>query len=247
LASTRVRIQICGRITVEIDGERREETLPGRQGRILLAYGLLHRRDLITRDELILAVWGDAPPRAVDSALGALLSKLRRTLAPVIVEGHRVALPADGWVDLDAARASIHRAESALTRDDHPTAWAAAQTTLFAARRGFLPGEDQPWITQVRHELDGLRLRALETYAEASLHLGGTELATAERASRELVALAPYRESAYRLLMKALAARGNNAEALRTYDDLLRRLLADLGVGPSTASRTLHAALLENT
>jgi hypothetical protein len=99
---------------------------------------------LITRDELILAVWGDAPPRAVDSALGALLSKLRRTLAPVILEGHRVALPADGWVDLDAARASIHRAESALTRDDHPTAWAAAQTTLFAARRGFLPGEDPP-------------------------------------------------------------------------------------------------------
>src|SRR3954453_19491065 len=78
LASTRVRIQICGRITVEIDGRRREEALPGRQGRILLAYSVLHRHDLITRDELIFALWGDVPPRAVDSALGALLSKLRR-------------------------------------------------------------------------------------------------------------------------------------------------------------------------
>lgn len=214
---------------------------------MLLAYSLLRRRDLITRDELIFAVWGDTPPRAVDSALGALLSKLRRALAPVAVDGSRVTLPGDGWVDLDGARAAIHRAESALTRNDHPAAWAAAQTTLFAARRGFLPGEDQPWITRVRHELDGLRLRALETYAEAALHLGGTELATAERASRELVTLAPYRESAYRLLMQALAARGNNAEALQTYDELLRRLVADLGVGPSIASRTLHRTLLENT
>jgi DNA-binding SARP family transcriptional activator len=247
LASARVRIQICGRITVEIDGQRREEALPGRQGRILLVYAVLHRHDLITRDELVFALWGDAAPRAVDSALGALLSKLRRVLAPVAVDGIRVTLPAAAWVDLEGARAAIHRAESALTRDDHATAWAAAQTSLFAARRGFLPGEDRPWITQVRHELVGLQVRALETYAEAALHLGGSELATAERASRELVTLAPYRESAYRLLMRALAARGNNAEALQTYDDLLRRLLADLGVGPSVASRSLHAALLGNT
>ena len=232
---------------MEINGQRREEALPGRQGRILLAYSLLHRHDLITRDELIFALWDDTPPRAVDSALGALLSKLRRALAPVPVDGCRVGLPADAWVDLDAARAAIHRAESALTRTDYPTAWAAAQTTLFAARRGFLPTDDQPWIRQVRDELDGLRLRALETYADAALRLGGTELATAERAARELVTLAPYRESAYRLLMKALAARGNNAEALQTYDDLLRRLLTDLGVGPSTESRSLHTSLLHDT
>lgn len=74
--------------------------------------------------------------------------------------------------------------------------------------------------------------------------LGGTELATAERASRELVGLAPYRESAYRLLMRALAARGNGAEALRTYDGLVRRLRDGLGIGPSVATRDLHAELL---
>jgi DNA-binding SARP family transcriptional activator len=238
---------LCGRVAVEIDGERREDALPGRQGRELFCYAVLRRHDVITRDELVDAVWGDAPPRATDSALAALLSKLRRALAPVPVDGHRIALPATAWVDVDAARAAIHKAESALTRDDLATAWAAAQTTLFAARRGFLPEEDRPWAAAVRAELEGLRLRALETYAEAALRLGGTELATAERATRELVGLAPYRESAARLLMRALAARGNTAEALRTYDDLLRRLVADLGVGPSPESRDLHASLLGTT
>lgn len=123
-------------------------------------------------------------------------------------------------------------------------AWAAAQTALFVARRGFLPGEDRPWVEQVGHELDGLRLRALETYAEAALRLGDTELATAERASRELVGLAPYRDSAYRLLMNALAARGNYAEALRTYDQLRHRLRDDLGADPSPDSQDLHASML---
>jgi len=43
LAHARVRIQICGRITVEINGERRETRLPGQQGRLLLAYAVYQK------------------------------------------------------------------------------------------------------------------------------------------------------------------------------------------------------------
>ena len=77
---------------------------------------------------------------------------------------------------------------------------------MFTARRGFLPDEDAEWIRDIRHELDALYLRALECYAQACLGVGGTELAGAERAGRELTKLAPYRESGYRHLMRALAA-----------------------------------------
>lgn len=247
MGHSRVRIQICGRITVEVDGERREGALPGQQGRLLLVYLVLHRLDTVTRDEVTFALWGDAPPRAAEPALGALLSKLRRALAPLAVDGLRVGLPEHAWVDLEGANAAIHRAESALVGADYPGAWAAAQTALFVARRGFLPAEDRAWIDQARHELAGVRLRALEAYAAAALHLDGTERATAERASRELVGLAPYRESAYRLLMRALAAGGNGAEALRVYDGLVRRLRDDLGISPSAATRDLHAELLSTT
>jgi two-component SAPR family response regulator len=50
---------------------------------------------------------------------------------------------------------------------------------------------------------------------------GPAELDSALRSGRALVALAPLRESGYRLLMEALAARGDTAEALVVYD-LLR-------------------------
>jgi DNA-binding SARP family transcriptional activator len=239
-----VRIQLCGRTAVEIDGERRESTLPGQQGRLLLTYLVLRRHEPLTRSEVIFALWGDTPPRSPDAGLAALLSRLRRVLTPVTLDGLRITLPVDAWVDLEGARAAMHRAESALVAADHSAAWAAAQTALFAARRGFLPGEDRSWIDQVRHELDGLRLRSLEAYADASLRLGGTEYATAERAGRELVGLAPFRESAYRLLMRALVARGNDAEAIRVYEELCRRLRDELGVSPSAASRELHSALV---
>jgi Bacterial transcriptional activator domain len=111
-------------------------------------------------------------------------------------------------------------------------AWGAAQITLFTARRGFLPGDDLPWIADVRRELEALYLRALEAYAGASLRVGGTELATAERSARELVARAPFSESGYRVLMEALAQRGNVA------------LSDELGIPPSPATRDLHARLL---
>ena len=43
MADPRVRVQLCGRVCVEIGGERRESLLPGPQGRRLFAYLTLHR------------------------------------------------------------------------------------------------------------------------------------------------------------------------------------------------------------
>lgn len=241
-----VRIQLCGRLCAKISGSRREGRLPGPQGRRLFAYLTLHRTDALSRNDLHSALWGDSPPAAPEAALGALLSRLRQAIDPVSIDGLRLALPVGAWVDLEAARDAIHRAESALALGEWGRAWGAAQITLFTARRGFLPGEDLQWIADVRRELEDLHLRALEAYAVASLNLAGTELATAERSSRELVTRAPFRESGYRILMEAMAARGNAAEALRVYDELVHLLSDELGVVPSPLTRDLHARLLRS-
>ena len=74
--------------------------------------------------------------------------------------------------------------------------------------------------------------------------MGGTELAAAERSGRVLVEAAPFRESGHRLLMEALAAQENVAEALRVYERLRVLLRAELGVAPGAASQELHRTLL---
>ena len=241
-----MKIQLCGHVAIEIGGKRLESRLPGSQGRLLFVYMAAHRIRLFTRDELIQAVWSDAPPPAADVALRALLSKLRRVLGGSALEGSdpvRLLLP-EAWIDLEAARDAIHRAESANALHEWARAWSSSQTALFTARRGFLPGEDAAWIDDIRRDLDDLHVRALECYVEASLGVGGTEIPTARRAARQLVSLAPFRESAYRLLMEAFVAEENPAEALRVYERLRKLLSEELGTYPSAETRLLHERIL---
>jgi SARP family transcriptional regulator, regulator of embCAB operon len=248
-ASHPVRIQICGPLAIERDGQRLDARLPGRQGRLLFTYLVVNRHRQIPRDELAEALWREPDPAAVDTRLNPLLSKLRRVFGADTVDGRsilRLCLP-EAWIDLEAAAEAIHRAESSVAQQDWARAWGPALTALFVAERGFLPGEEAPWIDQTRHQLTVLHLRALECYAAAGLGLGGTELAAAVRAGQQLVRLAPLRESGYRYLMQALAAQDNLAEALHVYGQLTRCLRDQLGVSPGPATRELHERLLAAT
>jgi len=233
----RVKVQLCGRFVVELDGQRVEGELPGRQGRVLFAYLAVNRNRTLTRAQLLDALWADGR----DGGLAPLLSKLRRT---VPLDGLRLALPADAWVDVEAAADAVHRAESALAQDDPRRAWGPAQVAMFVAARPFLPGAEGEWVDDMRRRLADIHIRAVEAYAQAGLGIGGTELAAAERAGRELVRREPYRESGYRILMDALARGGNAAEALRVYDDLRTRLRDELGVSPSAQTQEAHRTLL---
>lgn len=240
------RVQLCGALVVERGGERIDSLLPGRQGRLLFAYLTVNRHRSVPRAELVEALWpGESPPAAA-GALNALVSKLRRVLGPEVVEGRsslRLAL-GSALVDLEAATAAIHRAESAVALGRFAAAWAPSLVALFVAERELLPGEDAPWIDEQRRRLDELHLRALECYATAALGIGGTELAAADRAARQLVDRAPLRESGYRCLMEALAAQGNVAEALRVYSNLCGVLAEELGVSPSPLTRGVYERLV---
>ena len=134
-------------------------------------------------------------------------------------------MPDDASIDLEVAQ--------------HALAGGDAQTALRIADGGFLTGDEAPWIDERRRDVAELRLRALEAIAAAA------PPGEAERAARELVEAAPFRESGHRLLMTALAAGGNVAEALRVYDDLRVRLREELGTAPGPDVQALHSELLK--
>jgi len=243
------RIQICGPLVIERGSERLESRLPGRQGRLLFVYLVLHRHRETSRDELIEVLWPDTARSAREAGLNPLLSKLRSVLGPDALAGRstvRLSFP-DVWVDIEAANEAIHRAESSVSQGDWVRAWGPSQVALFVAEREILAGEDLPWVDDTRRTLADIRIRALDCYAAAELGIAGAELAGAVRAGRQLIRLAPLRESGYRHVIEALAAQGNVAEALRVYGELCQVLRAELGVSPSPTTRGLYERLLAST
>ena len=241
------RIQLCGRLVVELGGRRVEDALPGAKGRLLFAYLVLNRDRRIMRDELLGAVYGEEASRSQHSSLSVLLSKLRSAIGQELLAGRtelELVLPRDAFVDVEAAREALHRAESHVSAGEWAEAWGPAGVAYHVARRPLLQSEDRPWLDEWRRRLEEIQLRGLECVAEARLGLGGPTLPQAEDCARRLIDVAPYRETGHRILMEALERRGNVAEALLAYDQLRVLLRDELGVAPSRAMQDVHSRLL---
>lgn len=242
-----VVVQLCGRLVVRSEGAELAGRLPGAQGRIVFAWLVCNRHRAATREELATAVWGEELPAASGQAMRALLSKLRAVIGrdSLPADGPlRVTLGDDANVDVEIAARAIHDAESGVARQQWERAWITSQIAMNVTRRSFLAGHDGTWVEERRRELGVVHLRALATLAAAALELGETELLTAARAARELVAAEPLSEGATALLMRALDARGERPAALLVYDEFRLRLREALGIVPGPQLLALHSELV---
>ncbi|MDP9183870.1 MAG: winged helix-turn-helix domain-containing protein [Actinomycetota bacterium] len=248
-----LRIYLTSQVRVE-NGETllRERDLPGRQGRTVLAMLVAERDRPVTRDELAAELWPDEAPPAWEKAVMALISKLRAALRRAGLEEsaletafgcYQLRLPADTWVDVEAAADGVHRAEVALAADDPRTACPWAYVAFFVGRRPFLAGEEGPWARRRRGQLRELYLRALDCAVEGNAAYG--DLAEAVQVGEEALMLEPFRESTYRKLMRVQADAGNRAEALRTYQRCCTVLSEELGVPPSAETQAVYLAVVQ--
>jgi SARP family transcriptional regulator, regulator of embCAB operon len=235
LGSPGTRIQLCGKLVGELDGQRVEDALPGRQGRLLFGYLVTERLRPVRRETLIDLLWPGKPPDSSGASLRPLISRMRHILGDRLSGRSelRLLLPPDARVDIERVAVYLHDAESAVSLERWRDAWMPAQIGWSITSREFLSGCDGEWVQDRRRRLEDDHLRALQCIAVAGLHLGPAELPDAERAARSLIELAPYRESGYGLLMRALELRGDVAEALLVHDRLRRVLRDELGLAPS--------------
>lgn len=251
----RLRLYLAGPLCVEWDDTvRTERDLPGRQGRRLLAYLVCERSRAVPHDAIAEVLWPGDPPGSWEASLKALVSKLRSFatgLAPGGVRPlgvraqsgcYQLELPRDAWVDVEAARAALDEAEGALRRGHAAEAWGPSNVAIAIASRGFLPGEDGPWVDARRRDLERLLVRALDAYSEVALAVGQPALAidAAERATL----LEPLREPSWRALMRGHAAAGSRAEAVSAFHRLRGLLREELGVPPSAETDALFTRLL---
>jgi len=245
-----VRVRLLGRLGIEhgqcwLDGS----ALPGRQGRIVLAYlALCHHP--VSRDELADLVWPDALTASWERDLSAVVSKVRAALDSVdlgsLLHGalgcYELQLPPTSRVDVEDAVRFVEDAESAWRAGDRDVALPAAATAANLARRPFLPAERGLWVERRRDDLRATLLRALDVLAQGLA--GGPFEHEAVRYVKEALALDPYRETSYVQLMRLHMSQGNRAEALRAYQHCRDTLAQDLGVTPSSQTEAVYNEVL---
>jgi DNA-binding SARP family transcriptional activator len=243
------RIYLTGQVLIEYgDHVVTERDLPGRQVRLAFVFLTANRSRPINRGELVDVLWPDEPPQDTDTALSAILSKLRAALKKTggTIDTHSrcigIRLPSETWIDVEEAANAIDEAEGALRAGDIPRAWGFANVVVSIARRPFLPDVEAPWIEARRAAQRVLLVRGLECLAATSESSGGRSLAI--QYGNEILELEPFRETAYRQLMRLHAAMGNRAEALRVFDRCRTLLRDELGASPSQQTEALFLEIL---
>ncbi|WP_051799601.1 AfsR/SARP family transcriptional regulator [Catenuloplanes japonicus] len=217
--------------------------LGGARLRALLAMLLLDAGRPVPQGRLIDGLYGEHPPAGAANALQSQVSRLRRLL-PVEFDGagYRLAIDPD---EVDVHRfARLAALGRAALADGSPARAVEALRDALSVWRGdpLADVRTAPFAAAQVTRLVEARRRVVEEHAEASLSTGTPRAIIG--GLRDLVAADPFRERAWALLMRALAAEGRPAEALTVFADARRILADELGADPSPELSVLHAALL---
>ena len=214
--------------------------------RTLLAVLALHTGQVLSPDWLLEHVWDAEPPSSGVRALRFHISQLRKEigssdLIETVAGGYRLTANRD---QVDALNIDERAREARRSNDPHT---AADQfDAVLAMWRGtpFIDCAPCAALDDEGARLDGLHLTIVEEHLQARLDSGAGREVIADliRATSQH----PLREGLWAMLMTAQYRAGQQAAALRSYEQL-RTLLADsLGLDPSIELQDLQRRLLQH-
>jgi DNA-binding SARP family transcriptional activator/tetratricopeptide (TPR) repeat protein len=227
---------------------------PARQ-RALFAVLVADANRLVSRDEIIEAVWGAAAPATAPGSVYTYISGLRRVLAagenrPPAADvltsgpaGYSLRI-APGNLDSGRFTELCARAEDLQAAGDPVAAAGVLDQALRLWHGDAYAGISGDRVELERTRLAERRMAAVERRARIAMDLGDDGL-IAELAG--LVRDHPLHEPLHELLIQALYRAGRSAEALEAFQAARRTLVAELGVEPGPALRELQRRVLDGS
>jgi DNA-binding SARP family transcriptional activator len=236
---TAVTLRCLGGFSLELDGVEVDLTAVKPRARAVLRVLALHQGRSVHRETLADALWPEAGTAAGLRSLQVAISALRRVIEPSSARGgsqvlvregdsYRLALHDPAACDVAEFEAARTAARQAAVAGDVAVARAALERARVVYRGDLLP-EDGPaeWVVKPR---DRLRLQAVElATVEAGLALDYGDAAGAAAACTWALALDPYQDGLWRLLVRAHETAGDAAAAYRAGQDY-ERILGELGL-----------------
>jgi DNA-binding SARP family transcriptional activator/tetratricopeptide (TPR) repeat protein len=210
---------------------------------------------VISRGELVDAVWGQDPPASAEGGIYTYVAGLRRIIEPtrslrgpgrVLVSsgaGYVLHL-VPGQPDAVAFEQHLVRARQLRKNGDPVGAVDALESALGLWRGVAFAGVPGPFAETERVRLAELRSGAAEERADVLLALGRHEEVVPDLTA--LVADHPLRERMRGLLMIALYRSGRPAEALRVYEGGRHVLAEELGIDPGIDLSRIYRQVLKS-
>jgi DNA-binding SARP family transcriptional activator/tetratricopeptide (TPR) repeat protein len=246
-----LRVGVLGPVTVWNGNEELRVGQPRQQA--VLGILAMRANRVISRGELVDAVWGQDPPASAEGGIYTYVAGLRRIIEParsargpgrVLVSsgaGYVLHL-VPGQPDAVAFEQHLARARQLRKNGDPVGAVDALESALGLWRGVAFAGVPGPFAETERVRLAELRSGAAEERADVLLSLGRHEEVVPDLTA--LVTDHPLRERMRGLLMIALYRCGRPAEALRVFQDGRRVLAEELGIDPGTDLSRIHRQVL---
>lgn len=228
--------------------------------RKVLALLALQANQLVSVSALVEEVWGEAPPRSVQTTLQTYILQLRTLIAAALDEdcaglpngAKSVLITEPGGYLLDTQGGLFDMQEyEALSAAGHRSLeqgdWAAASDLLGRALalwhgRALVDVQCGSLLEVEATRLEESRMSVLHGRIEADLRLGRHHALIGELSG--LAARYPLHEGIHGQLMVALYRAGRRGDALGTYQQLRTALGQNLGLDPSPSIEDLQRAVL---
>jgi len=246
-----LRVGVLGPVTAWYGHDELHVGQPRQQA--VLGILAMRANRVISRGELVEAVWGQDPPASAEGGIYTYVAGLRRIIEPgrslrgpgrVLVSsgaGYVLHL-VPGQPDAVAFEQQLARARQLRRSGDPAGAVTALEGALGLWRGVAFAGVPGPFAETERARLAELRSAAAEERADVLLTLGRHEEVVPDLTA--MVADHPLRERMRGLLMIALYRGGRQAEALRVFQDGRRVLADELGIDPGSDLSRIHQQVL---
>jgi len=204
----------------------------------LLAYLANGEREEVSRERLLDALFDGRREASTTAYLRQASLKLRKAVPDVLDPSSRpgtVRLSSSVRVTTESRRLISLLGEAAATRGEERLALLLAALEI-ADRGPYLSSVSSVWAEDRRQRLEELVRSARLEAAEVALAVG--QLAQARRLAEAVVTADPYREAAWRLLMRLAAALGDQDRVIAAYRSCVAAL-HEIGAQPSGATVAL--------
>jgi DNA-binding SARP family transcriptional activator len=259
---SRLAISLLGSFRVTLD-DVSLTTFATDKVRALLAFLAVEADRPHRREALADLLWPERPPAAARNNLRQALYQLRQTLANcpdstshLLVTAKEIQFdPAsDHWLDVAqfetclATSRAHHPAGQALC----PDCLARLETAVALYRGDFLAGLSLPhcprfdwWQLFTQEACHRQVMESLSLLAKA--YEAQHDYGRVSHYACRKIELEPWRESAYRRCMRALALSGQRGEALHQYEICRQQLAGEMGAEPSPETTRLYQQIRAGT